>query len=92
MNDILKSVRSQLDTECQKIVNNRLNTSKESLVYKEYKALKIYAFSGYRMNIFSNTVTEIAITLTNAISTITLVIIIIIIIIKIIMGVYKQPF
>ena len=36
------SVRSQLETECQKVVNNRLNISKESLIDEENKALIIY--------------------------------------------------
>ena len=39
-------MRSQLETEGQKIVNNRLNISKESLIDKENKALIIYADSG----------------------------------------------
>jgi len=36
------SVRSQLERECQKVVKNRLNISKESLIDKENKALIIY--------------------------------------------------
>ena len=50
------SVRSQLETECQKAVNNKLNISTKPIIDNESEALIIDVRSGWGVNFLSNTV------------------------------------
>ena len=52
------SVRSQLETECQKEFNNVLNSSTKSVRDNASKALIIDVISGWGVNFVSNTVND----------------------------------
>jgi hypothetical protein len=50
------SVRSQLQTECQKEINNKLNIRNKSIIDSDSKALIIDVRSGWGVNFLNNTV------------------------------------